>query len=374
MGERASLGLAVTAALVLVSPVQAKAVPQADPIARLSLEGGYDSNVLLDGSSADRTGRVSPELGLRLRDHLWDVTALYGADFIVYRELARDGTWNHRGLFALEATPSRRLTLKGALRAAYAYDPVGLAAAGVFRRDQESALLIQAAGRADWEALHRLILAAAILERVVRFDGGTGGAMHAPSVEVLQRASRRLSVGGAYALSIFQDFRPTGTELAVAHGLRARARYRITREVEGDAFAGPAFWSGPGGTAIVPEAGAELRVAGRAWDLRVGAAHQLGIGTTAAPGLVDSLEVGTVRRFGRRFDLRADGGLWRSGEAPSGRNATLGYLVGGEAGIRVGGNVRAALAATRLGRLDDRAAALRRTTFGLRLGWELPAR
>ena len=69
-----------------------------EPIARLTLEGGYDSNALYVGQGGDRTGRISPEVGLRLRDHLFDLRTAYGGDYIVYERLAPDGIWNHRGL------------------------------------------------------------------------------------------------------------------------------------------------------------------------------------------------------------------------------------------------------------------------------------
>jgi hypothetical protein len=102
--------------------------------------------------------------------------------------------------------------------------------------------------------------------------------------------------------------------------------------------------------------------------------HALGIGSTARPGLVDSAEVGAVRRFNRMYDVRSDLGIWRSGSAPSGRDATVGYAVTAEAGMRVGETLRVALATTHFSRLDDRSPANRRTTVGVRLGWALPLR
>ena len=80
------------------------------------------------------------------------------------------------------------------------------------------------------------------------------------------------------------------------------------------------------------------------------------------------------RRFLRRFELHTDGGLWNSGRVPTGADAVTGYAVAGEAALLVGGGVRLALAATHFARIDDPSAALRRTTFGLRLGWTLPER
>ena len=367
---RAQALLGALALAALATPLRAaRAATQVEPVARLSLEGGYDSNALYDGRGAER-GRVSPDVGLHLFDHLWSATATYGGDLLSYGG-ATGNLWNHRGAFQLDATPSHRLALRATARGAYAYDPLGLAYAGVFRTGRQSALLVQAGGRGDYALSERIGLGVALAERVVRFQDRTGGAMHAPSVEALWHSDERLSVGGAYAFTIFQDFQPTGNHLAFAHGLRARLRYLVTRFVEVDAFAGPALWSGPQGQAVVPEAGAELRLSTRVWDLRLSGGHQLGIGSTAAPGLVNSVEVGVVRRFGLRFDLRGDGGVWQSGEVPSGRNSTLGYAVGGEAGWHLTRSLRVAVAAAHLARLDDTSSTLARTTVGLRFGWEL---
>jgi hypothetical protein len=374
MGARGYLGAAALVSALLVPGARVAASTVVEPIARLSLEGGYDSNALYEGQG-DSIGRVSPELGLRVRDHRWDLAAVYGGDWIRYQRLARDGIWNHRADLALEARPNRRLTIGAGGRAAYAFDPVGLAQMGVFRTGQDSALMVSVRGRGDYALARRVVLAATYSDRTVVFEDGTGGAMHAPTVEALWRASRRILLGGAYGVGVFQGFETDGNTLAFSHALRARARYRFTRHVEADAYAGPAFWTGPDGSALVPEIGAELRWASRWWDVRATAGHALGIGSTARPSLGDSIEFGAVRRFGRRYDLRGDGGLWRAGRAPSGGDETLGMAIAGEAGMLLGDTrVRVALGASHFERLDEPSAELRRTTVGLRLGWSLPAR
>ncbi|ACG73962.1 hypothetical protein AnaeK_2737 [Anaeromyxobacter sp. K] len=374
MGARRGLGIAVLWAALLAPAARVAAVTVAEPIARLSLEGGYDTNALYLGQGGDRTGRISPDVGFRLLDHLFKLTATYGGDWLVYERLASHGIWNHRGALDLDAAPTQRTRVTASARGGYAFDPVGLAQMGIFRTGQRSAWTVQGRGRAEWDASRRLELAVTATERTVVFSDRSGGAMHAPGAEALWHASERLAVGAAYAAGVFQGFDPTGDSLAWSQGLRARARYRITRMLEVDGYAGPAMWIGNRDQALVPEAGAELRLARREMDLRVAVAHGLGIGSTARPGLVDSAEVGVVRRFGLRFDVRGDGGIWHSGEVPSGRNSTLGYAAAGEAGMMVGGGVRVALGVTHFARIDDPSADLRRTTVGIRLGWTLPAR
>lgn len=374
MGARRWLWTAAACAVALGVAARAAAETVLDPIARLTLEGGYDSNALYDGSGADAVQRISPELGLRVRDPLWDWTLSYRGDWVRYGRLAPGGLWNHAGALALEATPTRRLTLRAGLRASWANDPVGLAQVGVFRTGQDSALLVSGSGRADWRLTERVDAAATLAERTVRFDDGTGGAMHQPGAEALWRATRRFSVGAGYAFGVFQAFEPTGDEIAFASAVRARARWRATRRITLDAAAGPAAWRGPEGTAVVPEASLELVAATRSWGMRAAVAHGLGIGSTARPGLVDSFEFGGDRRFGRIWRVHADGGVWRSGLAPGGELAVTGWGVNADAGRRLMDRLWLSAAASHFGRLDSSLPELRRTTVGIRLAWELEAR
>lgn len=374
MGARRRLWKAACCAAILGAAARSGAVTVVEPIARLSLEGGYDSNPLHDGLNDDRMGRVSPELGFRLHDHLYLARLSWRGDWLAYERLAPHGIWNHRGDLGLEARPTRRLDLRTTLRGSWAFDPVGLAQLGVFRTGRQSALVLGGTGRAHYRLDPLTDVAVTLTERTVRFEDRTGGAMHAPGVEALYRTSHRLSLGGAYSLGIFQGFDPTGNDLAWAHSLRARARWVAARRVTLDAYAGPAIWLGQSGSAVVPEASVQLLMEGRGWGLRTSASHGLGIGTTARPGLVDAVELGVESHFGehRRWMARGDAGVWHSGVAPSGNDAVTGWAAGGEVGRLVGMNVRLSLAATHFARLDDPSPALRRTTVGLRLGWEMP--
>lgn len=369
------LGVAATlAALLRATPAAAGTV--AEPIARLTLDGGWDSNVLYDGRSADTTGRIAPEGGLRLHAPLWDLRALYGGEWVVLRQLAPGGIWNHRGGLALDATPTRRTTLALEARASQAFDPSALAHAGLFRPGRQHALLVSGRGRLAWRTERDLSTALTALERLVRFDDGSGGAMHAPGAEALWRTDRRLALGVAYGFGVFQSFRPgLPDEQATSHAARLRARLRLARHVTADAWTGPAWWMPRGGSsAIVPEGFVEVLVATRGLDLRATAGHGLGIGASAQPGLVDWLEGGGERRFGRTWFVRGDGGFWRSGAAPRGADAVTGYATAGEAGVVLRRDVRLSVTAARYGRLGAGASDLSRTTVGVRLGWELRRR
>ena len=192
--------------------------------------------------------------------------------------------------------------------------------------------MVQGRGRGEYRVTERVDAAITMAERTVVFQDRPGGAMHAPGAEILYRLDRaalgrrRLRVRRVPGASTSPAI-PSPSRTGSARG----PAYRISRHLLADAFAGPAYWSGPDGRALVPEAGAELELSNRQWDLRAGALHGLGIGTTARPGLVDSVEVGFVRRLGatHTFDLRGDGGIRRSGQAPSGANSTLGFAATG---------------------------------------------
>ncbi len=368
------IGMAVlVAALLRATPAAAGTV--LEPIARLSLEGGYDSNPLYDGRSADNVGRLSPEVGLRLRDRLFDLRTTYGGQLVYYERLAPGGSWNHRAAVALDARPSARTAVSGELRLSQAFDPAALAQAGVFRTGRQRALVIGGRARAGWRADELREAAVTFNERTVSFQDGTGGAMHAPGVELLQLLDRRLSVGAAYGFGVFQSFETVAPDqVAYAHAARLRARWRMERHVSVDGWLGPALWLPKGSSAVVPEAFVEMLIATRGLDLRVNAGHSLGIGATAAPGIVDAFEFGGERRFGRDWFLRGDGGLWRSGAAPSGANAVTGYAVAAEAGAILAGGLRLSVTGAHFARADSSAPQYRRTSVGLRLGWELKAR
>jgi len=368
-------GRAVLCAVLLAAATRSRASTVAEPIARLSLEGGYDSNALYNGSGSDRTTRVSPDLGLRLRDHLFDFRASYGGDWVYYQRLAPSGFWNQRALLALDTRLTPRTRLVADFRGYLSMDAIGLAAMGIFNTGQSQVGVLNGDVRYTYRAEPALDLAGVLTDRTVIFGNRTGGSMHQPSFEALKHwGGERLALGGAYAFSVFQEYDPGTTVLSYAHALRGRMIFFFTRAIHVDAYAGPAFWHEGGQRALVPEAGATLYGHSREYDFRLMVQHGLGIGLTARPGLVNNMEFGVVRRFQRRYELHADGGVWNSGLAPSGQFAVTGYGVSGEAALLVGGGVRLGIAAAHFGRVDPRVAQFDRTTLGLRLRWELRER
>ena len=373
MGGRRVLGRAVVvAALLRAAPVVAATT--VEPIARLSLEGGYDSNALYDGTSPDAVSRVAPELGLKLRDPTWSFAGTYGGEWLRYERLAPHGVWDQRGSVALDARLDRRTSVGANLGLSQAFDPAELAQAGVFRTGAQRALLADGKARVDWRTDRLDSAALTYGERLVLFQDGTGGAMHAPGVEVLRRVDERLSLGAGYAYAVFQTFQPGANAQATSHALRVRARWRPDRHVTLEAWAGPAVWLPGGSASVVPEGYLAGFVATRGFDLRVNLSHGLGIGATAQPGLVDAAELGLERRIGRRWFVGGDGGLWHSGAAPTGSGAVTGYAGEAEAGVILSGGLRLSLRGAHYGRTDSAEPMFERTTVGVRLAWDLATR
>ncbi len=375
MGTRRRASRAAVVAAVLCAGARSAASVQVEPIARLSLEGGYDSNVLYDGRGGDNLGRVSPDVGFRLRDHTWGLAAEAGGDLLMYEQRRSTPVWNQRGRFELRARLDPRLTLESDLSGTYSPDPIGLAKLGIFGR-VGAALIGNGSARMTWRLDHDWRLAGTVAEHVVRFDDGTGAASHNPGIEATKAVHERLEVGGAYRVDVFQGFGP-GSEDALAHELHAVARYRWTRHVTLEAEAGPALWSSStsSGLQVFPEATVQLLATGRRGDdLRFTLRHGVGLGNLVTPGLFDAAEAAFTVRLGRSFLAHADGGLWRSGEIPWGAAGVLGYGVEGELAWLMGSGVRLGLALSRFARADTTVTTFNRNIVGLRLGWEFRRR
>jgi len=346
-------------------------------------------------------GRVSPDLGVRLRDRTWSFGAVAGGDLLTYPGAGSPGTkWNQRGALALHSRPNEEWKIDGALSGTYAFDPVGLARVGIFlaapgERPVGSGVVVTSALRAarrldrDWSG------ALTWDSRIVYFDqipadrvgpGKDGAASYTPGVELTRRMGRNLELGGAYKFDLFQEFGsgvllqpdgtgvPTAARWASAHELQGVARLRWTRRWTFEATAGPAVWSPPGHGAVqvVPQASLQLLGANRrVGDCRFTFRHGVGLGITATPGLFDAIEAAGTWTPTRRWALHVDGGLWRSGDIPWGANAITGYGVNGDVSDLVGSGVRVGVGGSRFARADAASSVYDRNIVGLRVGWEL---
>jgi hypothetical protein len=372
MGARWRTARAVVLAAALAAGARAGASVQVEPIARLTLEGGYDSNVLYDGRG-NEAGRVSPGIGLHLRDHTWNLLLDAGGDLLMYPRagaLTSSTVWNQRLKAVAAARLTERTTLDLDAKGTYAFDQIGIAREGIFRPDESEALLVRTKGRLAWRYDHLWTVAGTFDERVARFSDGTGAASHTPGVEVALRLDHRSEVGGTYRLDVFQIFGPA-SGLTYAHEALGIYRYRLTRRLTFEATAGPVVWSTGGTTWVIPQAGAQVFGDWRRGAFRLSVGHGVGLGVTATPGLFDSVEGGATMRLGTSWEVHADGGLWRSGAPPWGSNSVLGYGVEGELAYRITRELKVGAAVSRFARADLTTTRFDRDIVGLRMSWEL---
>lgn len=374
MGFRRVGGWAVGLAAALGAAGQAAAAVQVEPIARIGLEGGYDSNPLYDGRGGDGLGRVSPDLGVQVRDRTYDLRLTVGGDLLRYLERQnRSLVWNQRGSLVLAARPTARTTLDSGVSVTYAIDPVGLARLGIFGRS-DSVLIVNGTLRSAVALDRHWRLAGTFAEHLARFEAGDGAASHQPGVEVTRFLNRRLELGAGYRFDYFQGI-GAGARDATAHEALAVLRWRWSRELTLEATAGPTLFFGPdGGGTLLPQASVGLMARLRHGDARASARHGVGLGNLARPGLFDAIEAGYTNRLSRHVRVHADGGVWRSGAIPWGADATLGYGVEGEVAWLFDNGLEVGLGWSRFARMDTSDTTHDRNTVGIRAGWELRRR
>ena len=298
-----------------------------EPLARLYLEGGWDSNPLLRrarGPDAPRLARrraAAPQPAHRRRRS-------YGGDWVTYPQLQRDGTWNHRGLLRLESTPTRRLTLSGRLarrlrlrsRSASRWSACSVRPRAP--RSSPARTSAPSTARPSGSTSRALSTSARCSSRMrpaARCTPGDRGAL-------AQR--RRLDFGAGYRFGIYQEFEPAGTTGRVLER-RARAG-ALARDAADqlDASAGPPSGAVTDGKASCPRGPSQLLGSGRGWTCARALPRARPRGHRT-PGLVDALEGGGRKMSGSTRAARRRRSL-ALGRAPR-RGPVTGYAAEGEA-------------------------------------------
>ena len=255
-GSRRVGWLAAFAAAWSLGPAPARGLWQSTPIARLTIEGRYDDDLLAEGGGA--AAILAPSLGWRLRKPTVDLQASYGIDVFTYARLLPNTGGENQRLRASQTVdfdPRTRFVLRQA--AEWLYDPTALARPGVVRTGGEVLFL-----EADADVVRRMTkrLRAGLGARAERSwfhaAGAEDGTTVAPRALAGLALSPRDDLQGRYRLQIFAFDRAAGWtahEPAIGYARLLTPSTRLGFEL------GAAILAGPGGvTHLQPTGRAEL--------------------------------------------------------------------------------------------------------------------
>ena len=337
----------------------------------LTLEGGWDDDVLLTGAGGDEVGRVAPMVQLALQDEHLDATAGYAGDLFLFRQ--RDAAATAQALALggrFRATP--RLTLSWAARGRYANDPLALARWGLLRPSGD-ALLGDAEASLAWQADVRTTLTAGYRQDRLFFGlaDPSSGAVHAPYAAARYRLTPRDAIGLRVRAQAFTAMNDPGV-LGTSGGAFAEYARRLTPHLDLELSAGPmAYGDRDHAPALVPRAFATLEYAEREdRGLHVAAGRDLVVGAGHAGALVGDLaEVGGFWEPTLRLRLEGRFGFYRDGLVPFGVQGVAGYVADASADVAIGGGLFLGAGASRLAGIGAEAGGLSRDVVTARLGW-----
>ncbi|MCP3059939.1 hypothetical protein LXT21_14235 [Myxococcus sp. K38C18041901] len=367
--------------LMLTAPA-ASAATVWEPRLRISAEERYDDDLRLGGP--DATGgqlmtKLSPRVGVQGRDARLDLNSFYAAD-VLMRHGSGKVTLDHRGGLELRHLLTRRLRVDSNVRVFRVTDPMSLPRDGLARSTSPT-FYTQARVGLTGRATDRMDVRVGYGLEAVRIleDGQKAGYAHTPSLELMYRTTRRLTLGMEYR---YQGFL-YDNELSQSHGVAGTLRYRLTRPTTFIARAGPVRYLAPTGQegGWVPRVNLELAREGELFDLGVAVGHDLVGASGFANALwADYASVSLARRFNHQFSAFGAASFFRNGRAPGRDWSTFsstplvsqGYAVGGGVEYRFGRQVAAQGAVDRIAQVgvaDSAGVAgdLTRNVFAVRL-------
>ncbi|HYO51681.1 hypothetical protein [Archangium sp.] len=304
------------AAVVGTSPV-ALAATVVEPRARVSLEGRYDDDFRLNDAgeaSGQLMTKVTPRLGLDMKDPTLKLESFYAADLLVRHGSGRVSL-DHRGGLSVRKLLSRRLRVE--------------VSGSIYRVTDPASLPRDSVGRSAEPVLYgqsRVYLSGRLSRRVdvgigygfegvkVLEVGRVPGLVHTPFVEAWLRATRRLSLGVEYR---YQGFL-FGESFEQAHGVFGALRYRLSRQTTFTARGGPVAFDGKDGTrGVIPRVKLELLHEAGPFDLGFVAGHDL-VGASGFTNVLWADYAGLVfnRHFNHRVSLYGAASFFRNGRAP----------------------------------------------------------
>nr|WP_217446497.1 hypothetical protein [Myxococcus sp. CA040A] len=325
--------------LMLTAP----AVPAAtvwEPRLRIAAEERYDDDLRL---GAGATGgqlmtKLSPRLGVEGRDERLNLNGYYGAD-VLMRHGSGKVTLDHRGALELRHLLSRRLRVDTNVRVFRVTDPTSLPRDGLARSTSPT-FFTQARLGLTARASERVDVRVGYGIEVVRIleSGQEPGYAHTPSLEVMYRTTRRLTLGVEYR---YQGFYYDNS-LSQAHGVAGTLRYRLTRPTTLIVRGGPVRYLAPDGQegGWVPRVNVELAREGELFDLGFAVGHDLvGASGFATALWADYASLMLARRFDHQFSAFGAVSFFRNGRAPSRDWTTFGSTPLVSQGYAVGAGV-----------------------------------
>jgi hypothetical protein len=377
------------AALLLTGSASAKVYVEWRP--RISLMGGYNDNVLLNGTGADAFGQIQPGLKLDVfGDHGLHVFADCQAGFarLAHPEQFQQAS----GAFAANESCSldtrARLSTRDKLQirggATYAQDPFAIAGYGLLLRPGQNDVFVATFGGEIQHALGtRSEIDYGVDAKALAFGAGDpgNGYVLAPQARYAWRTSYRskwdLGVREQLFFGIGADPNPLapkgapGGLLDQAHSLLLGYTYALTPYANLIVRGGGVMVTGQH-QAAMPTGRISIESYTPWTLLNFSVAHDLVIGpTSAGPVVGDVAELALIKDW-EHFTATLRGGIYRNADVSRALElGALGYDVGAGVGWKLTRDLRVEVAALRDARLfDTTALQVDRNVFQMRLTWE----
>jgi hypothetical protein len=300
------------------------------PTLRITAEQRYDDDLInrpINGGQF--MAKLSPQVGLDVKDHTTLLHSYYAADVFLRQGSALAGFCNgqsqracidHRGSFDLKQALSRIWTLQGEAQVWRVADPTSLLRVGLAR--QISPVFY---GFAEVSGTARLD-PRTTLRTGYRFEAAKVydernlpiGLTNSPFAELWHRVSRQTDLGLEYRFQYFSF----GSATADSNALSAGYRYQLARHTKFTAKAGPIFYRAHGTSA---RSGFAPRVL---LDLTQQASHRLTGSISVGHDLIGAAGLFTAYwaewamltgsyRLGKHTSVFGWGSLYRNGPAPN---------------------------------------------------------
>jgi len=392
MAARQSLALLVAAAaLAAAGPASAKVYVEFRP--RMSLMGGYDDNVQLNGSGGDGIGQAVPGLKLDIfgeHDLHLDLDCQAGVARLAHPQEfgISSGAFadNETCVLGTKVKMSDRDKFTLRTRATYAQDPFSIAGLGLLLRPGQTQIFVGSFGGEDVHALsgHTEMQYALDGYGLLFGPGDPGnGYLLAPRVAYAWKTSERgkwdvgareqLFFGVAAPPNLRAPKGAPGGLLDEAHAALLGYTYALAPWADLTVRGGPVLITGAAREAVQPTLRFTIESYTPSTAISLTAGQDLVIGPSSAGPLVgDIAELGLVQSW-EHLDLHLRIGAYRNANAfDSSTIGAIGY--GGEAGVawKFSRDVRLEVAALRDARLYDATVAQQvdRDVFQVRLVWE----